>query len=560
MARVKTVYSPDMVCHLWANRHAHNVRNATANIYNEGGTLYSYGRHHAIATFLDNPAKGGTAAIVWNDNTYGQTTARHHSMAWRALSTAQRAAVIRVPDLRDDVSGHVPSLERLAAECVKAAVSPLEKSDKARQARDGYISAAAAWFNSARALYAYTGNTKAGAAVPTIPDNADKAAIKAVLLSINRAEYLKAAAAFDSRAIGYFASAEYNAQCGNYRTAAKYAIDSENTAKRAAAEYIKAGAKVPKASTAAAKRAAAFIAEHAAACRREVVAEHAANIKTTERGIMIALAGLRRPVNRVPGAAVPRMHSETSFQWAIERMEWPAPDIYAELWANPKERAIKAAQWAAVRGRVYRLIASQLLTAAIERARADLSSYMQSVELGGGYSVPSDNVSYRARQYAAAYAMHGGKPSALILERAAAAIADIKAISENHAARMAERNAAKIAEWRAGGRVSVPRDIPPMVRIVGDILETSHGASVPVPHAVRLIDIARRAAERGGADYESGTGPKVGHFTVTNIGADMSAVIGCHTFTSEEGQHAAALIDAYVIKNLQGALMAKVGK
>ena len=126
--------------------------------------------------------------------------------------------------------------------------------------------------------------------------------------------------------------------------------------------------------------------------------------------------------------------------------------------------------------------------------------------------------------------------------RAAAVVDKIKAQRAEYAAAVLARNAEAIEQWRNGARVYLPSEAPTMARIRGDIVETSRGASVPLSHAARLVKIAERIAARGGSQWADGSGPMVGHYRVQSIGADFSAVIGCHKFDAAESARIIAAI------------------
>ena len=90
-----------------------------------------------------------------------------------------------------------------------------------------------------------------------------------------------------------------------------------------------------------------------------------------------------------------------------------------------------------------------------------------------------------------------------------------------------KRNATKIASWRAGtsNSTGMARGGLALIRVKGDTLQTSHGASVPLREAVMLY-----AAIKQG---KSKTGDRVGHFKFNQATADIIR-IGCHTFSMSE--------------------------
>lgn len=95
-------------------------------------------------------------------------------------------------------------------------------------------------------------------------------------------------------------------------------------------------------------------------------------------------------------------------------------------------------------------------------------------------------------------------------------------------------NAEALRAWLGGANVRLSLDLPTYARIVGDTVETSKGAKVPVEHAKQLARLYRITVRQGGASWGDGSGPKVGFYRVNKIGADGTLVIGCHDFSAEE--------------------------
>jgi hypothetical protein len=105
---------------------------------------------------------------------------------------------------------------------------------------------------------------------------------------------------------------------------------------------------------------------------------------------------------------------------------------------------------------------------------------------------------------------------------------EIEAAREAAAAKRLADATAKAAEqltaWRQGAAVSYPyntysRDSGDELRIRGEVVETSRGATVPLTEAKRLVEAIRR-----GDDVE---GASIGPYTVSRLETD-AIVIGCH--------------------------------
>lgn len=112
-------------------------------------------------------------------------------------------------------------------------------------------------------------------------------------------------------------------------------------------------------------------------------------------------------------------------------------------------------------------------------------------------------------------------PEAAARREAARAKRDAKA----HAAA-----ATAIANWRAGSAsTDVIRNLnPQLLRVRGDVVETSRGAQVPLTHALRLLRTVRNS-------LDSALGVRVGHFSVDAVN-DRAVKIGCHTIALSEAE------------------------
>ena len=525
---MKTVYQTDMVCHLWANRHPHDVRNSAGNVYTRNGALYSYGQHHAIGAFLDSPTDGEKNLLLWNSGRTSNTTTRHASKAWFALSSIVRQSVTRVPDLNASLLADLP---RLAASCIPAAIGPLQNAVRAKANKQYYVGAAKQYLESARQIYLYVGDKTAAESVPTITGT-EKADIKNMLAQINKAEYLHAAEDCLKRAK---AGAAIIDGCIDRRTSATHISHECNATLallgRASHAYYDAQAPEHPDIALMREKMTRILADYSAAARSEYIQQHRARLAQTERRIIVALAQIKR------GGEVP---------WQYQQLEsefWPEVAEYTELWPDTKTRAINIEFWESLRTRCNRVYAAYALRNSIDRTGQSVAQYIDDVDRDATRYIPPSGTNVRGclRKYAA-FCTDGEAPE--YWRSIADSVANhADTIGAQHAARIAAQEAAKIAAWRAGEHVAIPRQLSPMVRIVGDTLETSHGARVPLNHAARLVKIAKRIAEKGGEHFAPGTGPQVGHFRVTSIAADFATIIGCHSFTSDEAMHAIKLIE-----------------
>ena len=96
------------------------------------------------------------------------------------------------------------------------------------------------------------------------------------------------------------------------------------------------------------------------------------------------------------------------------------------------------------------------------------------------------------------------------------------------AARIAELNKEKVTQWLAGDAVSLGRDVPMMLRIKDDQLQTSQGARVPLPDAIKLTLFAASRRAAGKAWRRNGERHHVGAFECDSITESGDIVAGCH--------------------------------
>lgn len=97
----------------------------------------------------------------------------------------------------------------------------------------------------------------------------------------------------------------------------------------------------------------------------------------------------------------------------------------------------------------------------------------------------------------------------------------------------------KIARWRAGeyvhfGYGTVEAEVPTMLRIKGDEVETSRGAVVPVTHALRGLRFVRKVKESGVEYRRNGHTLHLGPYSVDRISADGTLYAGCHVIPWDE--------------------------
>jgi hypothetical protein len=97
--------------------------------------------------------------------------------------------------------------------------------------------------------------------------------------------------------------------------------------------------------------------------------------------------------------------------------------------------------------------------------------------------------------------------------------------------------AEKIAAWRDGADVYL-RDVPDMLRFKRGIVQTSRGAEVTIQEAQAALAFIVKAPR----PWAGSVG--VGEFTLCRIEEDGSVQVGCHTFSAEELEAFAKLVQS----------------
>lgn len=111
-----------------------------------------------------------------------------------------------------------------------------------------------------------------------------------------------------------------------------------------------------------------------------------------------------------------------------------------------------------------------------------------------------------------------------------------KAIAQNvrkkDAAKKYAEQQEKRQKWLNGESVPYWRGVcesgGALLRVMGDTLETSQGASVPVDHAIKVFRVVKACKDSGKKWTRNGETIRVGHFHVDEIYPDGSFKAGCH--------------------------------
>jgi hypothetical protein len=120
------------------------------------------------------------------------------------------------------------------------------------------------------------------------------------------------------------------------------------------------------------------------------------------------------------------------------------------------------------------------------------------------------------------------KHEMLVAKRNRAAIkAQEKALAERRAREQTEREA-----WLRGEDVDYPydyeRNAPTLLRVYGDVVQTSRGAEIPVCHAKRLWPMILKCKQEGDSFVAGDRTIHVGHFALREIYPNGDIKVGCH--------------------------------
>jgi hypothetical protein len=126
-------------------------------------------------------------------------------------------------------------------------------------------------------------------------------------------------------------------------------------------------------------------------------------------------------------------------------------------------------------------------------------------------------------------------------------------------------------QWRNGADVNITRPrynwyerdeeqpkVPTMLRIVGDEVETSMGARVPVDHAARALKFVRACMNAGREYNRNGHTEHIGHYAIDRIEADGTLHAGCHVIAWEEIQKIAPMLERIQVSTVHSPDLAKL--
>lgn len=468
--RAKRILSPDMVAHVWAQGRQTIGETAKGNFYFEGPTLYSYGRHYVAGYLLPN----GFALI--SADRFSPTTNGHVSMAWRA--TRPRHA--HAPDLTE-LRRALENLTRGGREIIPPGKLPEDSPEwfvhqvaAARELVESYVYQRAADYPDAcRELIPYFSATRS-------PDKyLERVKAKRARDVARETEAALKAATRHALAMGRrllkFPVSDVPPHDGVSWIDAAQRLDSLMETRAA----VYHGDYAP-------KEAAKHIAHHAKLMKAAGAKKEAAHAGKIARALYAAARALE--------ASRARKQSRRYLYEALRQRRSHVAQINAATRAEDRV------------GPLYRL--SECLGTIADSSPA----------------IGERGAAELRRQARIAFEAH----------KEASALLKAEMEAKRAAAKSEWLAGNPLAHWRGetetGGvylrAVGVERDAAG--NITGGLLQTSHGAEVPLAHAIKAFRFVKRCRERGAAWKANGHTIRVGHFRIDRIEPSGDFVAGCH--------------------------------
>lgn len=488
--RVATVLSNDMVAHVWNAQSQTFGRSNNGNFYFEGPALYSYGNHFLVAYILPD----GTALL--NAESFSPSTSQHQGDAAGACRNRSRLYVPKLTDffqLLDAVTNQAKEPSRERAARIKGYARELIERHAERLA-NYHLAEPGDWRNR--------WDEERGDAEATSAESAGAYLTRVAGLPARSWPALAKRAA-DAKAKRERAEAAKKTR-NERESAARYADMSDSDFRRAmsvagasydsdARHRLESHAKALFHAVRTAK-AAGFSAR-----RRSILSER----HKTARARLADFETLFRIVNarRQLAADIKTVHGARVF---VERQ---LPELGAWQVRSAGENFVKAlrrlADSPALPFRTRRRLSTQATRAAgaIERLATEAAAREEAERLAAKAAREMEAAEHRAAWLAGEVPLLGRRFDA-----------------------------------ETGGAA---------LRIIGDRLETSHGATVPLRHAIRAFQFVKLCKALGRPWRRNGEHIRVGSFEIDTISESGDMVAGCHEFTWPEIARAAKAAGVY---------------
>lgn len=578
--RVRAVLSGESeVCHVWAARTQTHGRFRA--VYFSGDRLYSYGSHYVIGELRD---KGAT--VLLNAEPNSMTTNGHRRAAEHATRHLRQ---LRIPDLTEalKILDNLESYRRsVASERKQGADFENPESYASRcKARVEYERGQLRRFIKSHALGGYSGSFDDESAVYLLKLAGYPAASwQAIQREAERERKAEKAAEAKRKAAAALADAKLfgdasDSDFGEYMPADSYRYQRDMAAgdpgrladgngKGAQAAFAKRVAAAHKASKAAGytartarlwkrvKQAREWAAGFEQRERQRKAAELRAEFESArERGELASLAAWRFGGD---------MRAEIEAAQAGREAEQAAADY--DAWRETPTAVKRPDSRRYAEGSTQRAVLEgfereemETEAAAFERWRVALADAKRRGDPKPAWQYASTHgvtASSFATRWPDIAERLGGDPWREALHGWTKAEAEAKLAAEAEAERLRKASEAeKAAAWQAGAslhamgasRLSDP-DGGALLRIEGDgdgaELVTSHGARVPLSHAIKAFRFVKLIREQGGQWSRNGRTVRVGHYQLDSIDPDGFNA-GCHRINWPEIERVAKLAGVF---------------
>jgi hypothetical protein len=507
---MQTVFSNGMTCHVWANQSQLEGRSSNGNISFHGRSLYSYGTHYLLGFIMPD------RVAFLNSHNYSITTSKHQTYASRAVSgtrfyindmtqlgdTFDRVAWI-MKTRREGKSPAKENADYYSRSLVRIREALLVYADLLRGNGSRYDRATDQSEVTSECAGQYLANAAGiGRAWPAIVKAADKRNVaNAKASAIKTRKHAKALA------IRYADMSPVDWRLHMRKDHSKYESFYDREAKA-----LFHAQRTAKAEGLSAKRQAMLKYRRAYALARkngyeDLSAQH-------KRWDLV-----RRHIATIRSAR----------------------DILAENPKLPYTAPVKHGATKAALAALGYLIECQCFpSASRERMRFEIARLMGTLP-----ALAALKDAHEAEQLAREQAEYRARMEVRRIER------------ENEAKEQAE----KIELWKKGENVRVYFDSEhggAALRVMGDMLQTSHGAEVPLSHAVKVFRFAKMIRLQNFAPdgtplvketvtnwARNGKTIRVGHFQVDRVGSNGSFQAGCHQIAWEEVERVARAAGVY---------------
>jgi hypothetical protein len=533
----KQVFPRNEVAHLWVHRAQDSARVAGGNFYFTGATLYSYGSHFVCGHLMPEAYNVESAPLVLvNADNYSNTTARHMHAMYHALPGYYKK--FSVSGLND---GMVRNIGRDGAWAVIAAIMATMRDRLADAAttkhvrhttRAASLAIASHHADMVRHLATVDAGRKdlskelratARAILRALPaaddfkiDGADRDAIMALVKRVNREK----------------ARSDYAEKIERFRHKAKRVSEyvERDTLEYAAHWHREA-------------RDAINLFDHYVKRDADIGSIRISNEDKLLRGAMGAALPIleQREAKADREEQVSDWNNRVTAMAGINHTNFLAAESYlsgmrtlAEQLAvldTDDEKAERAATLARLDG--------ELKTRKAETAPERCAHSLEVAEtfINAGHYLDGKTYVREARRIAERDASESDRAG--LLDRCDAIASRIDDATR-------ERRESDIAAWRDGSSNHLRREWcedGALLRVRGDVIETSWGATVPLDVAPLVWRLVSNAKRNGATQaWAHGEGPRLGVFRLNSVSAYGDIIAGCHRINYDELARMAAAL------------------